>query len=144
MTGPDAPRPGGLAATLVLYTLARVGLLALIAGILALAGTPLVIALLVALVVALPLSMLLFRGMRGRLDAALAASRERRGTQRAALRAGLRGDPVTASGERPDREPDGRGNRPDEQQHAVLREHADEPAAVRAAEHPPGDGHGQR
>ena len=103
MTASPAPEPDraapaapggepGLAAVLALYLLARVGLLALIAGLLVLAGTPLVIALLVALVVALPLSMLLFRGLRARLDAALAGARERRSAQRAALREGLRGE----------------------------------------------------
>jgi hypothetical protein len=121
-----APEPG-VAAVLVLYGLARVGLLVLIAGLLLLAGTPLVIAVLVALIVALPLSMLLFRGLRGRLDDALAVAHARRGAQRAALRAGLRGDPEQddgdpratspspgpaqddepRSGDRPERQPDG-------------------------------------
>jgi hypothetical protein len=36
--------------------------------------------------------MFLFRGLRTRLDAAVAAARERRGSERAALRARLRGD----------------------------------------------------
>ena len=93
-----APEPG-VAAVLVLYGLARVGLLVLIAGLLLLAGTPLVIAVLVALIVALPLSMLLFRGLRGRLDDALAVAHARRGAQRAALRAGLRGDPEPDDGD---------------------------------------------
>jgi hypothetical protein len=112
--GPPAPA-GGLAGILVLYILARVGLLALVAGLLVVAGTPLVIAVLVALIVALPLSMLLFSGLRARLDAALAATRERRGAQREALRAGLRGDPGggtadgVPSGDRAERQPDGGG-----------------------------------
>jgi hypothetical protein len=110
MSAPADPRAEpGIAATLVLYTLARLALLAVIAGLLLLAGTPLVIALLVALIVALPLSMLVFRGLRARLDAALAASRARRGQEREALRAGLRGDDAPqASGDRPEGEPDGR------------------------------------
>ena len=110
----------GLAGVLVLYTLARVGLLAVVAGLLVVAGTPVVIAVLVALVVALPLSMLAFRGLRARLEDALAATRARRGEQRAALRAGLRGDADDAddsgddlddalSGDRPERQPDGGG-----------------------------------
>ena len=132
--GGAAPADSGIAGALVLYGLARLGLLALIAGLLLLAGTPLLIALLVALVVALPLSMVLFRGLRARLDSALAVSRARRGAQRAALREGLRGDPEpqgspeepherhvrregpdesaarrTDSGDRPERQPDGRG-----------------------------------
>jgi uncharacterized protein DUF4229 len=86
----------------------------------------------VALIVALPLSMLVFRELRARLDAALAASRARRAQEREALRAGLRGDddappsedisepPGHAgtrpgfrdalSGDRPEGEPDGRGD----------------------------------
>jgi len=133
---PAAPDPGaepGVAGVLVLYSLARIGLLVLISGLLLLAGTPLVIAVLVALIVALPLSMLLFPGLRSRLDDALAVARARRGAQRAALRAGLRGDsephdgspdvthptspapardqaPARDSGDRPQRQADGRGD----------------------------------
>ena len=97
MSAPADPRARsarepGLAATVALYALARLGLLALIAALLLVAGTPFVIALLVALIVALPLSMFVFRGLRTRLDVALAAARARRGEERAALRARLRGD----------------------------------------------------
>jgi hypothetical protein len=115
--GPDRvtrpPEGPGVAAVLALYSLARLGLVALVAGLLLLAGTPLVIALLVALVVALPMSMLLFRGLRSRLDEALASARARRGAERAALRARLRGDAPedpggVASDGRPEREADGR------------------------------------
>jgi hypothetical protein len=124
MTASPEPHPApGVAGVLVLYGLARLVLLALIAGLLVLAGTPVLIALLVALIVALPLSMLLFRGLRARLDDALAAARARRGAERAALRAGLRGDgddrpaDVTAphdggSGDRGEGQPDGGGERP--------------------------------
>jgi hypothetical protein len=128
----DSRAEPGLAATLALYTLARLALLAAIAGLLLLAGTPLVIALLVALIVALPLSMLVFRGLRARLDTALAVSRARRAQQREALRAGLRGDgvapggppvasrrdtplPDTLSGDGPEPQPDAGGDRPDQQ-----------------------------
>ncbi len=97
MSAPADPRARsarepGLAATVALYALARLGLLALIAALLLMAGTPFVIALLVALIVALPLSMFVFRGLRTRLDVALAAARARRGEERAALRARLRGE----------------------------------------------------
>lgn len=135
MSAPADPRARsarepGLAATVVLYALARLGLLALIAGLLLVAGTPLVIALLVALIVALPLSMFVFRGLRTRLDTALAASRARRGEERTALRARLRGEeseeseeseefeepapapeagaPDDGSGDRPESQPDAR------------------------------------
>lgn len=126
MSAPADPRAEpSLAVTLALYTLARLALLAVIAGLLVLAGTPLIIALLVALVVALPLSMLVFRGLRGRLDLAVAASRARRAHERAALRAGLRGDApngAAPAGERDgatsaegsEGQPDARGDRPGE------------------------------
>jgi membrane protein implicated in regulation of membrane protease activity len=155
-TDPAAPSGGGgLAAAVALYALARLGLLALIAGLLVLAGTPLVIAVLVALVVALPLSMLLFRGLRARLDGALAVARERRGAQREALRAGLRGEGEVpgevsddvrraGSGDRSEGQADGGRGGPHEQQDARLGEHPDQASAVSAAEHPPGDGGGQR
>jgi hypothetical protein len=84
-------RPG-LASTVALYALARLGLVALVAVVLALVGVPVLIAVLVGLIVALPLSMVLFRGLRGRLDAALAVAHERRSAERSALRARLRGD----------------------------------------------------
>ena len=86
-------RPPGLAATIWLYTLVRIAMVALVAGLLVLAGVPLLIAVLAGLIVALPLSMVLFRGLRARLDEALAQARERRSGERAALRGRLRGDP---------------------------------------------------
>ena len=103
MSAPADPRARsarepGLAATVALYALARLGLLALIVALLVMAGTPFVIALLVALIVALPLSMFVFRGLRTRLDVALAAARARRGEERAALRARLRGEPEPPAG----------------------------------------------
>ena len=114
-----APGTPGVASVLALYGLARLGLVAVIAGLLLLAGTPLVISLLVALIVALPLSMLLFRGLRARLDTALAIARARRAEERDALRAGLRGDPGSGdpetgpsavdSGDRHQRQPESGG-----------------------------------
>lgn len=93
MSSPRQPeREPGLPTVLALYTLARLGLLALIAGALVLAGVPLLVAVLIALIVALPLSMFVFRGLRAQLDARLAESGRRRRTERAALRARLRGD----------------------------------------------------
>ena len=89
----------GLAAAIWLYALARLGLVAVVAGLLLLAGVPFLISLLVGLIVALPLSMVLFRGLRGQLDGALARARERRSTERDALRRRLRGDePPTPPG----------------------------------------------
>ncbi len=92
MTTPVPAPPPGLLATVGLYTLARLGLVAVVAAALALAGVPFVIAILVALIVALPLSMVLFRGLRGRLDAAIAEVSRRRGVEREALRSRLRGE----------------------------------------------------
>jgi hypothetical protein len=86
------PREFGLVATVALYTLARLVLVAIVAVLLALAGVPVVLAVLIGLIVALPLSMVLFRGLRNRLDTAIAVVRERRGAEREALRARLRGD----------------------------------------------------
>ena len=87
----------GLATAIWLYALARLGLVAVVAGLLVLAGVPFLIALLVGLIVALPLSMVLFRGLRGQLDSALAQARERRATERDALRRRLRGDEAPAA-----------------------------------------------
>lgn len=130
MTVPTPPtaarsREPGLAATLALYTAARVGVLAVVAALLTLTGMPFLLALLIALVVALPLSTVLFRGLRARLDTALAQRGARRREQRDALRAELRGDagaadgsagPVPSEPERPaDREAETGGDRPGQQ-----------------------------
>jgi hypothetical protein len=75
-----------------------------------LTGTPFLISLLIGLIVALPLSMVLFRGLRSRLDVALSESRGRRSRERSALRARLRGEgnlPASpTSGDLPERQPD--------------------------------------
>ena len=98
---------------MALYTLARLALVALVAGALVLVGVPVAIALLVGLVVALPLSMVVFRGLRGRLDDALARANAHRSQERAALRARLRGDAGAViegegSDDRAQGQPDGR------------------------------------
>src|SRR5262245_47539918 len=105
MSPASAPAPPGLAATVALYTLARIGLVAAVAAVLVTLGVPLALAVLVGLIVALPLSMVAFRGLRARLDEALSTAQERRSAEREALRARLRGDadpvvaePVDASG----------------------------------------------
>ena len=107
---PAAGQRPGLASTVGLYVLARLALVAAVTVLMLLAGTPLLIALLVGLIVALPLSMVLFRGLRGRLDAALAESRNRRSQERAALRARLRGEGVPDSDDLPERKSDSREN----------------------------------
>jgi hypothetical protein len=106
-TGPPSTgRQPGLAATVGLYALARLALVALATGLLLLAGVPFVIAVLVGLIVALPLSMVLFRGLRGRLDSALSVARQRRSAERAALRARLRGQGDPASDDAAQRQSD--------------------------------------
>jgi tetrahydromethanopterin S-methyltransferase subunit C len=91
MTSPPSPAPG-LVPTVALYTLARLGLVAVITLVLTLFGVPAIVAVLVALIVALPLSMVLFRGLRSRLDAAIAEVNRRRAVEREALRSRLRGE----------------------------------------------------
>jgi hypothetical protein len=89
--------PSGSVGRLVVAVLAYVGarllVVAIIGGVLTLVGLPLLLSLLIAVIVALPLSLVLFRGLRARLareaDAATAERRERRER----LRAELRGDP---------------------------------------------------
>lgn len=82
----------GLGRPLALYSLARVGLVVLVSAILVGLGVPLVVAVLVALIVGLPLSMLLFRGLRTQVTEGLAVRGARRAAERAALRAKLRGE----------------------------------------------------
>lgn len=71
---------------LALYTAARIGLLAVLATLLTLAHVPLLIALAVALVLAWPLSIVLFKGLGNRVAAGLATRKAQRETLRAELR----------------------------------------------------------
>jgi hypothetical protein len=88
-----AGRPApGLAVTLALYTLARIALVAVIAALLTVAGVPLLLAVLLGLIVALPLSLVVFRSLRARLDLALAEAGRRRSAERESLRSRLRGE----------------------------------------------------
>jgi uncharacterized protein DUF4229 len=113
-TGPPPAGQPGLAATVGLYALARLAVVAAVTAVMVLVGTPFLLSLLVGLIVALPLSMVLFRGLRGRLDSALEVSRDRRKRERSALRARLRGEGELpgprSSDDLPEREPDGREN----------------------------------
>ena len=105
-----------LVGTLVAYTLARLGIVVAVAGLLVLAGVPLVLAILIGVVAALPLSMLLLRGLRKRMDAGVAAVQERRTAQREVLRARLRGDDLPArSDDGAEREADAGEHRPGQQ-----------------------------
>ena len=120
--------PPSFVGPLLAYTLARLCLVAAVAGLLVLAGVPLLLAVLIGVIAALPLSMLLLRGLRGQVDAGLTAARERRAAQREVLRARLRGDdlpdlpdlpaadvPADRSGERLERQADAGEHRPGQQ-----------------------------
>ncbi len=128
---PSAP---SLVGPLLAYTAARLAIVAVVAGLLVAAGVPLLLATLIGLIVALPLSMLLLRGLRARLDLAVAEVRQRRSAQREVLRARLRGDDLasktdsghtesgptagsdhTESGRAPERQPDADEDRPAQQ-----------------------------
>jgi hypothetical protein len=82
----------GLASTLALYALARIALVGVIAALLSVAGVPLLLSVLLGLIVALPLSLVVFRSLRARLDLALGEARRRRSTERESLRSRLRGE----------------------------------------------------
>ena len=93
MVAPQTPPTGStLARDVSLYTGARLAMVAAIALILVLAGVPLPVYILLALVVALPLSIVLLGSLRARVNAGLALVGERRRTERDRLRRQLRGD----------------------------------------------------
>ncbi len=103
MTDPTAaPAPssakGKLARSLALYTLARLGLVVVIAGLIfgggAVVGVtvPLPVAALFAVVIALPLSMVLFKSLRTGVNEQIAVVDAQRRRDRDDLRSKLRGD----------------------------------------------------
>lgn len=93
-------RPGSrLVVDVLVYTLARILLVAVLAAVifggahlLGLREFPLIIALLFAIVIALPLGIWLFAPLRRRATASIAAVDERRRQDREQLQARLRGD----------------------------------------------------
>ncbi|WP_254205993.1 DUF4229 domain-containing protein, partial [Nocardia alni] len=95
-----APAPAGrrLARNLVLYTVARLALVAVIAAIIVAVAhllnvqIPVVVAILFGLIVAMPLSLVLFKRLRSRVNQDIAAVDEKRRTDKAQLRARMRGD----------------------------------------------------
>jgi uncharacterized protein DUF4229 len=97
-------RPGARMLTdVVAYALARLLLVAVLtavifgaAHLLGIAEFPLVVALLFAIVIALPLGIWVFAPLRRRATASIAAFDERRRTDREQLRARLRGDEPTS------------------------------------------------
>jgi hypothetical protein len=77
---------------LTLYTLARLGLVAVVTVALLLFKVPLLVSLAIAVVVGFPLGILIFRPLNRRVTAALAARGAERAERHARLRAQLRGD----------------------------------------------------
>ncbi|MGH4011683.1 MAG: DUF4229 domain-containing protein [Pseudonocardiaceae bacterium] len=88
----NPPRRSALVRDVALYTMARLALVAGLASLLVLAGVPLLVAILFALVVALPLSMVVLRSLRARVSAGMAAAGARRRSERDRLRSQLRGE----------------------------------------------------
>jgi uncharacterized membrane protein len=81
-----------LARDVTFYVLARLGLVAVVTGALMLLNVPLLPALAVGVVVALPASLFLFKGLRQRVAAGLNERQAVRQAERDKLRAELRGD----------------------------------------------------
>jgi len=79
-----------------LYVLARLAMVAVISGLLLLAHVPLLVSFAVGVVVAMPLSLFLFKGLRMRVADDLNERGAARRAERDKLRAELRGDTPTA------------------------------------------------
>ncbi len=95
-----------------LYAVARLLLIIVLSGaiygvarLLGVAQFPIVVAVLFALIIAMPLGIWVFGPLRRRATASLAVAGERRRRERELLRARLRGEPVP--GEESEEEPDG-------------------------------------
>ena len=96
---------GRAALSVLLYTAARLALVAVLAAVIYWAGRllgvhdfPLVVALLFALVIAMPLGIWLFSPLRRRATAGLEVATERRRRDREQLRARLRGEAPSEDG----------------------------------------------
>jgi Protein of unknown function (DUF4229) len=88
-TPPTGP---SLARDVAIYTAARLAMVAVLTSLLVFAGIPLPVSILIALVVALPLSMLTLGPLRARVNAGLATAGARRKAERDRLRRQLRDD----------------------------------------------------
>lgn len=82
----------GLVRDVALYSVARLGLVGVVALLLVLVEVPLLVAVLLALVVALPLSLVLLRPLRVRVAAGMDAASAHRRAERTRLRNQLRGE----------------------------------------------------
>ncbi len=92
MAPQNPPTGRALARDVALYSAARLALVTVTALLLLVAGVPLLVSALLAVVLALPLSMLLLGSLRVRVNAGLAVVAERRKAERDRLRQQLHGD----------------------------------------------------
>lgn len=88
-----------MARDLVLYTLARMGILVVTTGILTLLNVPLLVAAVVSVVLVMPLSIVLFAPLRRRVATGMAQRTARRRAQHEELRAQLRGEDAESGSE---------------------------------------------
>ena len=91
-TAADELPATNLARDLLVYTLARLGILVVSAGVLVLLNVPLLVAAAVAVVLVMPLSMLVFSPLRRRVATGIAQRTAQRREKREQLRAQLRGE----------------------------------------------------
>lgn len=84
-----------LARDIALYTVARLGMVAAVTALLVQTTVPLLVALAVAVVVVMPLSLLVFGKLRRRVAVGMAERTAERRARREELRAQLRGDRAT-------------------------------------------------
>lgn len=91
VTPQNPPAGAGLVRDIVIYSVARLALVGLLTLVLLQLGIPMLVAVLLALVVALPLAWVLLRTLRMRVSAGLHAAAERRRAERDRLREQLRG-----------------------------------------------------
>ncbi len=103
-SGRQTSAPGRrLAVNLALYTLARLVLVAVVTAIIVVGArlvsveVPLIVAVLFALIIAMPLSLTLFKKLRAKVNEDIAVVDEKRRKDKAQLRARLRGDDGDAS-----------------------------------------------
>ena len=88
----DPPAKSSLVVDIALYTVARLGMLALVLAVLMLLGVPFLVAAAVSVVVVMPVSMLVFGKLRRRVATGMALRGEQRRQRRAELQAQLRGE----------------------------------------------------
>jgi ABC-type bacteriocin/lantibiotic exporter with double-glycine peptidase domain len=91
-TGESQAVTSRLVLDIVLYSVARLGMLVAVTAVLVLFGVPLLVAAVVSVVVVMPLSMLVFGRLRRRVAAGMAERSAHRRARREELRAQLRGE----------------------------------------------------